>query len=158
MSNFKHGHATKSGKSPTYISWRNMMVRCYSKKSIKYTSYGGSGITVCQRWHIFQNFLDDMGERPDGHTLDRYPTEVKVYSMKNCRWATPTQQCLNRKKSGKGKFIGVTARGARWRAGIKKDGKTTYLGTFDSEKEAAEAYDKEAKHLWATDARLNFQD
>jgi hypothetical protein len=77
----KHGHTTKSQHySPTYNSWRGMIDRC--KPSQK---YGQLGITVCQHWTVFANFLADMGERPKGHELDR-KNPLGNYTKDNCRW------------------------------------------------------------------------
>jgi len=94
----RHGHA-KHGRrmSPTYISWRSMKLRCYCKKHKYYHRYGGRGVSVCRRWlHSFENFLADMGERPPGMTLDRFPNNDGNYESGNCRWATPKQQQANK--------------------------------------------------------------
>ena len=90
-----HGHTRIGGWSPTYISWKSMMQRCYYQFHKSYSVYGGKGITVCPRWKVFENFLSDMGIRPEGKTLDRTNGE-KVYSKENCRWATPSEQARNR--------------------------------------------------------------
>ena len=91
----RHGH----GKgTPTYTSWVNMVRRCTDPKDVGYEKYGGAGITVCKRWLTFENFLADMGERPDGMTLDR-KNGSKGYSKGNCRWATPVEQAANRTSS-----------------------------------------------------------
>lgn len=82
-------------RSPTYRSWDAMMQRCYNPKNIGYGIYGGRGIRVCQRWHLFENFLADMGLRPKGKTVDRLKS-AKDYSPDNCRWATGREQRLNR--------------------------------------------------------------
>lgn len=92
----KHGHA-KGKPSPTYSSWVAMRQRCHNPKSAKYPRYGGRGIQVCQRWRdSFEVFLADMGERPDGKTLDRIDP-AGHYEPGNCRWATPYEQWLNRR-------------------------------------------------------------
>jgi hypothetical protein len=73
-----------------------MKMRCFNKGHIAYKDYGGRGITVCERWLKFENFLADMGERPDGLTLDRKDCN-KNYAADNCRWATPAEQIHNRR-------------------------------------------------------------
>lgn len=69
-------------------SWRGMWERCVRPTHICFSSYGGRGITVCERWKSFDNFLEDMGDRPDGCQLDRRNNN-KGYSKNNCRWTTP---------------------------------------------------------------------
>lgn len=73
-----------------------MKSRCENPKATAYERYGGAGIKVCRRWQKFENFLEDMGERPDGKTLDRI-NNLKGYSKENCRWATIKEQQNNRK-------------------------------------------------------------
>lgn len=90
----RHGHTTKNSASRTYLTWINMVRRCTKEKSTKYKSYGTKGITVDQKWMDFSFFLQDMGERPEGKTLDRIDGK-KGYSKDNCRWATPTEQANN---------------------------------------------------------------
>lgn len=92
----KHGHA-KSRKSRTYSSWRAMRNRCYKPTFISYPYCGARGIKVCDRWkNSFQNFLDDMGERPPARTLDRKDNDGH-YELSNCRWATRSEQDANRR-------------------------------------------------------------
>ena len=94
--NLQHGHRPKSGGSPTYKSWCRMRHRCCNPHAINYSNYGGRGITVCQRWDKFQSFLDDMGTRPPGSTLDRIDPNGN-YEPGNCRWATPEEQMKNQR-------------------------------------------------------------
>lgn len=92
----RHGHAT-DGQSPTYKTWVAMRERCYRDTIEGYAAYGGSGVTVCDRWNAsFEAFLADMGKRPPGKTLDRFPNRDGNYEPTNCRWATPREQALNR--------------------------------------------------------------
>lgn len=82
--------------TPTYRSWADMKRRCTSPKAMYYDCYGGRGITVCQRWLQFENFLEDMGMCPPGLTLDRKNNDGN-YEPGNCRWATPQQQSDNKR-------------------------------------------------------------
>ena len=78
-------------KHPIYIKWAAMMRRCYNPSQQNYERYGGSGITVDLRWHDVVNFYHDMGDCPEGLTLDRIdPTQG--YYKQNCRWATVKEQ------------------------------------------------------------------
>lgn len=81
---------------PEYCIWSNMIQRCMNPKRLDWVRYGGSGITVCERWRTFLNFYADMGKRPAGLTLDRIDG-TKGYSPENCRWATLTLQTMNQK-------------------------------------------------------------
>jgi hypothetical protein len=85
--------------TPTYNSWRNIISRCTIETHSNYKNYGGRGITVCERWLTFANFLADMGERPPGTSIDRYPNNDGNYEPGNCRWATSQQQLSNNRRS-----------------------------------------------------------
>jgi hypothetical protein len=92
---YQHGHAT--ARTPTYLTWRSMIKRCRYPSTASYRYYGGRGITVCEAWLTFAGFLADMGERPEGKTLDRIDA-AGHYEPANCRWATRTEQQAHRKK------------------------------------------------------------
>ncbi len=94
----KHGHATSSSPSPTYKSWRSMLARCTKEGINGYKDYGGRGIKVCRRWRKFSNFLEDMGERPTGHTIERKDTNGD-YTAGNCTWATADEQQNNKRNN-----------------------------------------------------------
>jgi hypothetical protein len=83
--------------APEYISWTAMKSRCFDPRHPYYADYGGRGITVCEEWLSFEGFFADMGERPPGKTLDRWPDKDGNYEPGNCRWADAKQQTHNRR-------------------------------------------------------------
>jgi hypothetical protein len=86
--------------SSTVTTYRKMLQRCYNERHHAYPRYGGAGVTVCDRWReSCQCFIDDMGVRPEGMTIDRYPNKRGNYEPGNCRWATPAEQSRNMKSN-----------------------------------------------------------
>lgn len=101
LANYKHGHAVRGRSSRTHGSWTGMLSRCRDKNKACWKDYGGRGITVCDRWYEFANFLADMGECPPGLSLDRFPDRDGNYEPGNCRWATKKEQANNRRPAKK---------------------------------------------------------
>lgn len=92
----KHGK-TSNGNSKIYRTWANMVTRCTNPKASNWKYYGGRGIKVCDKWRTFINFYNDMGDCPDGLTLDRIDVNGD-YKKSNCRWADWETQCKNKRK------------------------------------------------------------
>jgi hypothetical protein len=111
----KHGESVsnKGKRSATYKTWMAMRERCLSDKCHKYPMYGGRGIKICERWMEFQNFLDDMGERPEGTTIDRIDRDGD-YEPSNCRWSTVVEQNNNKRTNRFLTIYGMTLTLAQW--------------------------------------------
>lgn len=90
----KHGHSARGFLTPTFRSWLAMRRRCNSPRAHRWDRYGGRGIGYCDRWSDFSNFLEDMGERPPGMSLDRLDNDGD-YEPSNCKWSTQSEQRRN---------------------------------------------------------------
>jgi hypothetical protein len=117
--NSKHGYFG----TPTYNSWSGIIDRCCNINSNNYSIYGAKGISVCERWRSsFENFLEDMGERPPGTSIDRIDV-LGNYEPGNCRWANAKTQARNRTNNTRYEHDGKNLTLAEWSeiTGIKAD-------------------------------------
>ena len=104
MSNYKHGYAVTGAarnknnpKWRAHVAWLHMRQRCDNPVGVDIANYGGRGIRYTSEWSVFENFIRDMGDPPDGHSLDRINPNGN-YSKENCRWATRKQQNSNKRR------------------------------------------------------------
>jgi hypothetical protein len=119
---FKHGMS----KTNTYRTWAAMIHRCTQPSNRGYKRYGGRGIKVCDKWMEFSGFYEDMGDRPEGCTIDRINNDGD-YEPGNCRWATQTQQCNNKGNNVRLDYAGKNMTLVEWIRELGLKEKTTYL-------------------------------
>lgn len=117
----KHGHKRRSQTSPTYVSWNMMLARCYRPSSPSFKDYGARGITVCARWHDFSAFLEDLGPRPEGRSLDRIDFNGN-YEPGNVQWSTRLHQNRHKRNVRRLEFAGHSLTLAEWseRIGVNR--------------------------------------
>jgi len=139
-------------KTPTYSSWKAMIKRCNNTNGSNYGYYGGRGITVCKRWLKFENFFEDMGEKPIGLTIDRFDNN-KGYYLKNCGWVSRAIQSKNKRiyKNNKTGTSGVTwsKQDQQYKVRINIDYKRHHLGLFTTIAEAKSAREKAEQTHWS---------
>lgn len=131
--------------NPLYGTYKQMVQRCQNPNHKYYKYYGGRGITVCKRWqppHGFTNFLADMGERPEGMTIDRIRND-RGYTPDNCIWATRSEQQINTRVSSANttgtKGVHLHKVTGRYTAYIERNGKRKHLGYFKTKDDAIKA-------------------
>ena len=99
--------------TPTWYSWQAMVTRCTNPNASDYQRYGGRGVTICREWHQYESFRQDMGARPEGHTLDRIDNNGN-YTPSNCKWSTSSQQARNTRRTAMIEHKGVSNCIAEW--------------------------------------------
>lgn len=119
-----HGHNKIDKRSPEYTSWDSMVQRCTNPKHPVFDDYGGRGLTVCERWLSFNNFLSDMGVKPSvKFSIERIDNNMG-YFKENCRWATQAEQMRNTRRTRNITVLGVTKCLSDWVAEIGIDRRT----------------------------------
>jgi hypothetical protein len=148
-------------KHPIYKSYINMRGRCLNEDNAQYLDYGGRGITVCEDWlNSFEKFHEDMSPTwKDGWEIDRIDNNGN-YEPSNCRWVTRQQNVINRRgvKNSSSKYKGVhwVSSTGKWRVAVRCNKKSTHVGYFTDEWEAAQAYNVTAQQLFGEYANLNY--
>lgn len=98
----------------THQCWRDMRQRCNNPNNHRYYTHGARGIKVCKEWEdSYENFVTDMGHKPDGYTIDRIDNN-QGYSKENCKWATPKEQAQNRRTNINISYKGKTLNLQQW--------------------------------------------
>lgn len=137
--NKTHGHSVGRKSTRTMNSWRGMKERCNNPKNSHFPIYGGRGISYPKEWETLEGFIKDMGERPEGMTLERIDVNLS-YSKDNCKWDTLTNQAynINIKSNNTSGRTGVrpSRNGKGWVAHIGFQKERIYLGTFLTFEEA----------------------
>lgn len=143
----KHGKY----KSQEFNTWHMMLQRCYKKNATGYENYGGRGIKVCDRWRdSFQNFYEDMGNKPSqDHTLDRIDVNGD-YELSNCKWSTKFQQSVNQRtrKDNTSGVRGVSKSKKSWLSYINVNGSRIRLGLYSNKEEAIKARKEAELKYW----------
>lgn len=124
-SKIKHGAFVHGQWHPLYNTWHSMHDRCSNPKNSEYHRYGARGITVCDAWDDFNQFVSDVGEKPTPqHTIDRFPDGNGNYEPSNVRWATKSEQNINRRTTVWLTHDGKTMCAAEWakHLGFTKEG------------------------------------
>jgi hypothetical protein len=141
--NMTHANTAGGRWSPEYTCWHSIIQRCTNPNVHNFEKYGGRGISVCERWLKFENFLSDMGPRPPKRSVDRINNDGN-YEPGNCRWATRVVQMHNQgmRKNNTSGYKGVRwhERLRKWVAQITINGERRHLGCFCEKEEAIAAY------------------
>ena len=139
----KNQYKREKESKPLLSTWKNMIRRCYKPQNKDYKYYGGRGIRVCKEWRIFRNFERDMFPSwKKGLQIDRTNNDGN-YEPNNCRWVTSSENTSNRRVTGAIPYKGVSfhKNSKRFNANTSIEGKTKFIGSFATAKEASIAYE-----------------
>lgn len=112
-SHIKHGYGYRKKRPQIYNTWSDMIQRCTNSHTFNYSRYGGRGITICERWRNFENFLEDMPGWEPGLQIDREDNDGN-YCKSNCRWVTRKQNQRNTRRNRLLTFLNKTQCMAEW--------------------------------------------
>ena len=120
MKAIKNRKTHRMSNTKIYTTWERMKARCLNKNYHNYKDYGGRGITVCDEWMEFENFYKDMGNKPEGKSIDRINNDGN-YCKENCKWSTPKEQNNNSRNNHLLTYKGKTLTISQWaeKTGIK---------------------------------------
>ena len=143
-----HGKSHRN-RTPEYTTWASMIQRCTNQNNRNYHHYGGRGIKICSEWMDFTKFLADMGDRPDGYSLDRIDVNGD-YCKENCKWSSQTEQMHNLRTNNKYGYPGIQydKKKKRFAPKITVSNKTIHLGRFKTLEEAIEARKQAEFKYW----------
>lgn len=152
VSNKRHGHSSGGKVSSEYGTWRAMIDRCENPSVNGYLNYGGRGIKVCTRWHKFENFIEDMGNKLKPNlSLDRIDVNGD-YCPENCRWATKKEQANNTRKNCLVTAFGKTQTVPQWADEMNIDYSVLYLRLYRLNWDPEKAITTKARKLQRSSA------
>lgn len=145
-----------------YPTWNAMRQRCSNENHPKYKDYGGRGIGVCEHWLDFWNFVEDMGDRPEGFSLERRDNDGD-YTPENCVWANSNSQRLNQRMRINNSTAYIRVKSdpynrspKRYGVSVSIDGKSYFFGWYTNIINAAYVADQMVLAIYGEDVPMNF--